>query len=742
MHKGGMVEVTVTDRASGAPVNGAEVELRSTLMWKATTTADGIARLKGVGPGWSPLVARATGFAQHAMMLGTTGNADTVERVSLSLAHGNALAGRVVDDKGTPIANARVVATSASEPFPVVDPSRDGVVTGADGAFSIATVSAGTWRLSATASDYAPTTSAPITVDGEHARRDLELRLSAGAVVRGVVEDRTGAPVAAADVSVVVRGYLPWRARRQAFTDASGKFTIRGLAPRAVEVVALHESGASAIVPADLATKREHDVKLTLDIVGAITGNVVDKSEQPVGNAQVVAVPEWTGGTADREAWSVRGVQETITDQAGAFRFAGLPDGSYHVRAARPGASEATLALSTGVVTKPSSTPIKVIVLADGRALGKVQFADGKPAVAFTLALGNTYPLAFMPKDGAFAVSAPAGTYSLTVAGPGFMTTTNQATIQEGTDTDLGTITVTAGRSISGRVLDEYGAPVAKATVAAGALLTGGGAELYIASESIAAKDTETDANGRFVLDGFPPASLTVVAGKANVGRSPSMQLPASQDSATVDLVLAATSGLEGRVTRNGQPLADTGLTANPIGAVASSFYVTTGPDGTFTLDALAPGSYIVSPMLGGGGNHPKDIYVRRAEVVLGTKTRIEIDATPGPVILAVSAKTDKGAPLPMAQLIAIQALINPQTIEELRDGTHIPFTEQVIPMYMRGIQDGAASIEGMRPGGHTLCALIGDPRIPRSVTSFKCTQLELTAAPKQNATLVVPESK
>ena len=34
-------------------------------------------------------------------------------------------------------------------------------------------------------------------------------------------------------------------------------------------------------------------------------------------------------------------------------------------------------------------------------------------------------------------------------------------------------------------MLDEHGAPVAKATVAAGALLTGGGAELYIKDESI-----------------------------------------------------------------------------------------------------------------------------------------------------------------------------------------------------------------------------------------------------------------
>ena len=95
-----------------------------------------------------------------------------------------------------------------------------------------------------------------------------------------------------AEVSVVVHGYVPWRASRQAFTDASGMFSIGALEPRAVDVVAWHDSGASAIVPADLAAKREQDVTLTLDITGAITGTVVDKSGQPIGDAQVVATPD------------------------------------------------------------------------------------------------------------------------------------------------------------------------------------------------------------------------------------------------------------------------------------------------------------------------------------------------------------------------------------------------------------------------------------------------------------------
>ncbi|HEX5059226.1 MAG TPA: sigma-70 family RNA polymerase sigma factor, partial [Kofleriaceae bacterium] len=70
MRKGGTVEVTVTERATGAPVKGAEVELRSTistLTWKATTNTDGAVRLTGLGAGSSPLVARAKGYARATM---------------------------------------------------------------------------------------------------------------------------------------------------------------------------------------------------------------------------------------------------------------------------------------------------------------------------------------------------------------------------------------------------------------------------------------------------------------------------------------------------------------------------------------------------------------------------------------------------------------------------------------------------------------------------------------------------
>src|SRR5690606_4227067 len=155
-------------------------------------------------------------------------------------------------------------------------------------------------------------------------------------------------------------------------------------------------------------------------------------------------------------------------------------------------------------------------------------FADGTAPAAFTVAVGATHPTPFVGGEGAFALPTVAGTHGLVIAGPGFaQKLVPEVAIAEDRDTDVGTITVAPGRSIPGRVLDAGGAPVPGAKVAAGRILSGGGSELYLKDESVEAKDTETDALGRFSLEGFSPKMLTVVAGKDGVGRSESARIPA-----------------------------------------------------------------------------------------------------------------------------------------------------------------------------------------------------------------------
>ncbi len=736
MKKAGTVEVIVTEIEGGKPVAGATVELRSTLTWTAKTDAKGTAMLRGVGSVWAPLVVSAPGFANSAIMLSTSGDPAAPAKVTLALAHGAALSGRVVDEEGKPVGDARVVATSASEPFPVVDPRRDGVQTKADGTFTFPVLAAGTWRLTASDTKHGPATSPPITVDGIHARSGVELALTAGGLVRGKVTDKGGKPVAAAEIRVVAKGHVDWRARRQALSGADGTFAIAGLPLRAMDVVASHDAGASAIATVDLAAKAEADVTLTLDVTGEIAGTVVDAKGAPIGDAQVYAAPEWTGNVTEREVWSVRGFGEAVTDQGGAFKLTGLPDGNYKLRATRPGASEAAMSLVEPVMARPGGGPIKLVVPGDGRVIGKVAL-DGKPVARFTVEIGDLE----MPFSGdSFALPVAAGKHTVVVRGPGFVTkAVPDVAVSDSKDTDVGTIAVAAGRSVSGRVLDAQGAPVAKAKVAAGALLTGGGKELYIPDESINAKDTDTDDDGRFTLDGFNPGPITIVAGNAT-GRSPSIQIPRGPDSATVELVLQPTTGLDGKVMREGKPAGDVVIIANPLGALGSNFFTTTGPDGTFALDAIAPGTYIVYPMFGGGGPRPKDIYVRRVEVVRGARAKVEIDATPGTAALTINVKNFDGTPAG-AQVITIQAAIEPTSLDELREGVGVKFSDKEIPIYMRGAMAGSVEITTARPGIHTTCTMgfggNDDPNKP-----FACKKVELAAGAKRTLDLVLPKPK
>lgn len=720
----GTVQVVVRDAKIGMPIAGAKVELRAGVVLAATTGADGIAELRGVGAGWTPLHVEAKGFAPAAMMLSTTGDPAVPQRQVITLSLGAAVRGHVLDDAGQPVAAARVLAFPASQPFPVIDARRDAVVTDADGAFALPAVAAGSYRFTASAPGFAAATTSPIAIDGRSVRDDVVIRLDRGATVTGLVRTPDGAPVAAALVRVVGKGSVDWRLTRQAYTDDAGAFRIDGLPRRAVDVVAWHPRGASDLVPVDLVTTPAAELTLTLTMTGAIAGTVVDAAGQPVGDAQLVAEPVWTGAFGESDQWIARGVQAAIADSGGAFRFDGLPEGAYQLRAAAPDASEAALWLGEATPAHTGDTAVRIVLAGDGVVTGKVVLPDGSPPAGFTIAIGAARPVPFSSDDGSFRVTSPGGHHALEIAGAVFQRKTMPVEVKADDTLDLGTITVTAGRSISGRVLDRNGAPVAGAKVAAGSLIAGGGteSELNIPDEGFDVHETTTDDDGRFSLDGMSPAPVAVVAGKDGVGRSASVAVARSPQSVTLELVLETLGGLDGVVTASGAPVPETAVIAAPIGAPRSNFFVVTGADGTFTFDALTGGRYMLYPMIGGGGSRPKDMYITVVDVAAGARARAEIDASPGPGVLDVTVKTDAGEAVTLAQIGLLRATVDAPTMEALRDATWLAarLTEgDTIPLYLRQIRGAdPARFDGVVAGHYSAC-----------VTPFPASGLDPDAA-------------
>jgi hypothetical protein len=193
---------------------------------------------------------------------------------------------------------------------------------------------------------------------------------------------------------------------------------------------------------------------------------------------------------------------------------------------------------------------------------------------------------------------------------------------------------------------------------------------------------------------------------------------------------------------------------ANPLAATASNFFVVTGPDGHFDLDTLTPGTYTVYPMVGSGGGRPKDMYIRVVDVVAGSRASVDIDIVPGDISLEVAVEADSGPPVAMAQLFVIGLDVDAPTAEYLRNGAWLQThgaRDRAVPFYLRTAMGGPVTIEGLRPGKHTACAipLPIDPNDPQAVMAMrskmeqlpmKCVPVPVASSPSaQKVTVVVP---
>jgi protocatechuate 3,4-dioxygenase beta subunit len=704
----------VRSASADEPVAGADVELRSTLSWSARTDGKGEAVLAGVGSGWRTLVVRATGYAPSSRMI-TSAQATPESRIVVQLERGAAVGGRVISPAGEPIAGARVWATSVSEPFPTIDPRLDAAVSDAKGRWQMPALPAGSFRFTAAHDAHSETTTAPHAFDGSTAKDDVVIKLEPGGTITGTVVDGGGKPVAGASVRATGVGRVFWGLARETIADEQGTFALSGLPRRSFELVARHADRASELVPADLTASGQAKVTLALAIDGAIAGTVVDSGGDPVADAQLFVEPRWSGSRDERSVWRSRGVPMASADREGSFRIGGLPRGTYRIHAARAGADIGLLQLSSGVEASPGDSAVRIVVPAHAVITGKVAFADGSAPGAFSVGVGPSLEMPFSTKHGRFSISAVAGKHNIIVSGPSILTrTVPDVEIAESDETDIGTITVERGRSVSGRVVDRDGVPVAGAKVAAGRLLTGGGNEFNIPSEGFDVQETQTDASGRFLLAGFDERSLVVVAQHDQRGRSSSIRVPASSVSANVELVLSPTGAVHGRVRKSGQPLAETVVIANTIGASQQNYFVVTGPDGSFAFDKLAAGEYTLSAMLGQGGGRPKDMHFRSVDVVAGQRKEVNVDIAEGPITLSVLVQSDDGKPVAIAQIFfgtgSFEAELT--NFDQMRERNR--FGDGIGAAYLRNQMMGApAEIAGLVPGEYTACAMPipADPR-------------------------------
>ncbi len=348
----------LTGRVSPMPPGGGEVKVRlaGSGVWPervARPGADGSFTFDGVpagiydllaGTGQQPWMASA---AARGILVGPT----TPPPVKLELKPAQQITGRVRHDE-SPVEGAVVVL--GQDTLSVL---RARVTTDKEGFFALGPVPLGRYSLGVWASGYLPIPQRPLELPFN---RPLELELSRGAEVSGLVQDDANLPLEGAVIWVIYGGEIPLAAsaaasakpleqggqlgimqgpvppipptgawssggaggrtgggpgRSSAITGADGRFSVAGLWPGRMRIITDLKGYVQARGPW---LELEHDTTVTLDKplvlrpAATVAGRVLDGLGVPLTGARVEASKD--GGNR----------RVTFSDEQGAFRLEGL----------------------------------------------------------------------------------------------------------------------------------------------------------------------------------------------------------------------------------------------------------------------------------------------------------------------------------------------------------------------------------------------------------------------------------
>lgn len=757
MKKGGTVTVTVVAASSGDPIAGAEVELRAGAEQTGSTGSDGVARFRGVGPGWMVVAAHASGYGTKRvpLVMPASGGADLTAELDLS--PGVTIAGRVLDESGSPIAGAMVVAAPTGQMMPLVDGRHDGAYSGADGRFRLEHVATGKLEVSAYHKDYASASSEAMDVNRDI--DDVELRMPAGGSVAGRVIDAGRQPVPFAQILVRPSGGAGrgWGGGgRGGRADEDGRFEIKGLPRATLELMAASDEATSEVTRVELGDRaRAEGLEVVLSVTGTISGVVVDGGGDPVPEVQVSLMPDWSKG-ADASRFGLRSFQSTTTGGGGRFTFKGLDEGVFLLRATRDASNPMVYQLQ-GTRAKTGQSDVELTLLEDGGVKGRVVSERGEAVGVFSVTVGWPPGHPVSDERGEFDLAGiPPGTYDLKIRGADFAEkTVADVEVKPGETRDVGTIEVALGRTFLGRVLDPGGSPVSGAVVVVGRQVVGSGQSVTMSSdesldETMRIRRAHTGDDGRFRIRGLADDELVAVAEHPDAGRSLPVTVPKGPARVERDIRLAPVGSVVGSVTKGGEPVPAVAVIAASVENRSQMSVSRTDDKGKFRIERLAAGDYNVSAMLSSGMSASG--VSQRATVSGGHETRVDLVVEVGDVTLVVDVEPEPGAKVDSAQLFLFRGEANPKNGKEVNDAF---LGAQASGSAMKFASPGTETrFAEQPPGPRTLCAIpiTGDMSDPKFLQRLQeealhlevtCAPLEIAPSPaEQRFKLVVPEMK
>lgn len=561
-------------------------------------------------------------------------SAGEVKTLDVALTPAVTLSGRVSDEKGRPVAGARGTLSPGSESRMGVIMARlnqggaaaPAFISGADGTFRATRLAPGlNQKLTVAHSDFehrvvpgldlVPEAPRPVTVD---------IVLSPGFVLSGVVKDKEGRPIEGASVTLnrsvqmtggrggsVVSFSTIESVRPQTETDYEGRFGFKGLSAGDYDMMVSRAGYTNTLLNTVKAGDDAAPLEVVLNPGAAISGRLVQSTGHPVTGYQVAARPS----TPAPGASMMMGRNNTFSpaDPDGAFQIEGLiPGTAYDLSIFGPGEFRGDAKLKN--VVAPISD-VEIEVAARGRLTGRaVDAATGLPLTEFEAmytparAGGGGMVVMFRgpgdvdrrtpftSPDGVFAFEdVPPGNWDVTVWAKTYRPARAGGITLAAGETKTIEVKASRGLVIRGRVVDARGGrPVPDATVAARD--AGGPRGMFVFGPE--AGGVITDADGRFEIIDQAPGAYQVTARHAQFSEG-SASVTLAETDAVVEIPLHAGGAIAGVVTSSqGSPLSGAEVTLQnsaegPRFGMDAQSALTDGA-GRFRFDHLAAGRYRV----------------------------------------------------------------------------------------------------------------------------------------------------
>lgn len=551
-----------------------------------------------VFPGSYTLAVEAKGWRTHRQPLALDLKVPDVT-VDVVLEAGSRLRGRVIDERGQPVAQAWVEVhegTSVDRFNPRTVVRRE--TTDARGAFSAEGLADGPHTLvvhhGATREKQQQ-----VTVPDD----SVEVRLTRDARIVGSVTTASGGPATAARAEARLRvnaagekvvGHRSWGGQR-----TPGGYEIAGLDVGEYELE-VGDGERSVKRQVKVSASEELRVDVVLPDARSISGVVQDELGRPVEGAGVGAGRRSYNLDFRMKAGPAGGADPgyVLTGADGRFTVGGLGEDPVAVGAAKVGYRPARLDKAL-----PNGDPVVLRLVRTGLVTGRV-LGDGQPLPRFRIASQEV-----RSPDGRFEIDRGAGAkLVLFVQAEGWAPLQRTVELPPQGSVDVGDLRLERGRSVKGRVLDERGEPIDRADVRAKGSGTGGYAT--------------TDPAGRFGLDTLPEGPVELEVSAKGFRAAKAMVAPGQS---AVDLTLARGLTVSGRVIdEDGQPMRGLAFWLRGAAADPTSSGVDVDGEGAFEVRGLLPGELTLEPREREFGVRPR--YVPRTTVqVTGPATQVVV---------------------------------------------------------------------------------------------------------------------